>query len=441
MTAVSVAILVAAGRFVPQALPDTPGYLRLVGYPAFLGEPRPPLYGWIVVALDLGGSSHLAVPAFQIVTYLAAVWFLVAQLRRLGLSAAAALSVGAALLIANAFLIDANWVHPELLSITCGLVAVGATIELVHPQARRWAWWLLCASAGVAYVLRPSFLLLVVALPALYAALRAIRGDRLRLTRAVAVLAVAITPFVGVASLRATTVGDFNIVSFGGFAMSGLATLIVSDDTVERVPADIRPFAAQVLAARRAAEESGRMIGIPRNASDERSFYSAALGYFDVLARTHDDGIYKIIAPTRQPNESWVDFNRRLTRFSVAVVRASPGRYAAWIVGGATRVAGRSIVTNLPAALAIVAIIFLWPWRLFVRGDIAVAPRSRLDVPVMAMLAVMWFIGAGMLTIMMSAPSIRYIETSAILVAPLFIYWAVLLAMPGGKPAVSAKRP
>jgi hypothetical protein len=429
MTAVSVAILIAAGRFVPQALPDTPGYLHLAGYPAMLSEPRTPLYGWLVAALDLGGSSHLAVPAFQIATYLAAVWFLVAQLRRLGLSAAAALSVGAALLIANAFLIDANWVHPELLSITCGLVAVGATIELVHPQARRFAWWLVCVSAGVAYVLRPSFLLLVVALPALYVVLRAIRRDPLRLAHAAMILAVSIAPFLGIASLRAATVGDFNIVSFGGFAMSGLATLIVSDDTVARVPPDVRPLAAHVLAARRAGEASGRLIGIPRNASDERSFYSAALGYFDVLARTHDDGIYQIIQPTRQPNESWVDFNRRLTRFDIAVVRASPGRYAAWIVGAATRVAGRSIVTNLPAALAIIAIAFLWPWRLLVRSEVGVPPRTRLDVPVMAVLGIMWFLGAGVLTILMSAPSIRYIETSAILVAPLFIYWAVLLVL------------
>ena len=441
MTAVTVAILIVAGRFTPQDLPDTPGYLHLVGYPAFLAEPRTPLYGWIVAALALGGSRHLAVPAFQIATYVAAVWFLVAQLRRFGLSAAAALSVGAALLIANAFLIDANWVHPELLSVTCGLVAVGATIELAHSQARRWTWWLVCVSAGVAYVLRPSFLLLVIALPALYAALRAIRGDPLRLTRAAAILVISIAPFVGIASLRAATVGDFNVVSFGGFAMSGLATLIVSDDTVARVPADVRPFAAHVLAARRAGEESGRLIGIPHNASDQRSFYSAALGYFDVLARTHDEGIYQVISPTRQPNESWVEFNRRLTRFDVAVVRASPGRYVAWIVGAATRVAGRSIVTNLPVGLAIVAIVLLWPWHLFMRGEVGVAARARLDVPVMAMLAVMWFVGAGVLTIMMSAPSIRYIETSDLLVAPLFIYWAALLALSKGKPAVSAARP
>src|SRR5262245_50847580 len=321
-----------------------------------LAQHRSPLYAWLVATLDLGGAGHAAVPAFQIATYMAAVWLLVAQLRRYGLSGVAALSVGAALLFANALLIDAPWIHPELLSITCALAAVAATIELAHEEPRRWAWPLACAATACAYILRPSFLPLVVALPALYAALRAIRGDPLRLSRAAAILAVAAAPFLGIATLRAATVGDFNIVSFGGFAMSGLATLILSDDTVARLPDDVKPFAAQALAARRAGENAGQFIGIPRNAANERSFYSAALGYFDVLARTHDDMLFDIIINTKRPDENWVEFNRRMMRYSFAVVRASPERYAAWVVGGSARVVGRSFVTNLPCALAIVAI-------------------------------------------------------------------------------------
>ena len=430
MTALSVMILAVAGRFVPQLLPDTAGYLRIVGYPAMLAEQRTPLYGWLVAALDLGGTSHFIVPTFQIATYVAAVWFLVAQLRRYGLSAAAALSVGAALLLANAFLIDANWVHPELLSITCALAAVGGIIELARAQPRRWTWLLVCASTACAYVLRPSFLLLVVALPALYAALRAVRHDPFRPSRVAAIFVISAAPFLGIATLRAATVGDFNIVSFGGFAMSGLTTLILSDEGVARLPDDIKPYGARILSARRAGEDSGRLIGIPRNSTGERSFYSAALSYFDVLARTHDDMIYDIVQPTREPGESWIDFNRRLARFSFAVVRASPERYAAWIVGGATRIVGHSFVTNLPSAIAILAIAIIWPWHLFVRGQIGITPVTRLDYPVMILLAVLWFVGSGILTMLMSSPSLRYIETASVLVAAPLIYCAMLLAAP-----------
>jgi hypothetical protein len=48
----------------------------------------------------------------------------------------------------------------------------------------------------------------------------------------------------------------------------------------------------------------------------------------------------------------------------------------------------------------------------------------------MAVLAILWFLGGGVLTILMSAPSIRYVETASILVAPIFIYWAALLIAP-----------
>jgi len=202
---------------------------------------------------------------------------------------------------------------------------------------------------------------------------------------------------------------------------------MLSDDVVARLPDDLRPYAAQVLAARRAGEDSGRMIGIPLNSSNVRSFHSAALAYFDVLARTYDDMLYLVIQPTQRPNESWVDFNRRLTRFSFAVVRAAPDRYAAWIVGASTRVVGRSIVTNLPAMLALLVVAVLLPWRLFTRRPLGVSPVARLDVPVLAVLAILWFVGGGLLTMLTIAPSTRYIESASVLVAPLLVYWAALL--------------
>src|SRR5262249_16577459 len=160
MTTLGVAALAAIGRFTPQMVPDTPGYLAILPFPDMLAAPRPPLYGWLVAALDLGRGSYTLIPAFNIATYLAAPWFLVAQLLRYGLSSAAALSVGAALVIANALLLDANWVHPELLSISCALAAFAGTVQLAR-DPRPWAWWLVGLAAAFAYVLRPSFLLLI----------------------------------------------------------------------------------------------------------------------------------------------------------------------------------------------------------------------------------------------------------------------------------------
>src|SRR5262249_6558906 len=112
LTVLTVAILALAGRFAPTAIADTPLYLRIVGFPDMLAEPRSPLYGWLVAALDLGGSSHRAVPAFQIAAYLAAVWLLVARLRRYGLSAAAGLGVRPPPLVPHALPVHPRLVHP-----------------------------------------------------------------------------------------------------------------------------------------------------------------------------------------------------------------------------------------------------------------------------------------------------------------------------------------
>ena len=429
MTALSVLILAAAGRLAPEITPDTDGYLQVLNSPALLAQPRAPFYGWLVAALDFGRGSYVVVPAFQIATYVAATWLLVAELRRYGLSQRAVLSVGAALLSANALLLVSNNVHPEFPAITCALLAFAGTVHLTGPQPRWWGWMLVCAGAGCAYFLRPSFLPLVMALPALFLCLRAARGDLLAPGRAAIIALLAALPFAGTASLRAATVGDPNVASLGGYVMSGMAILMLSDDVVARLPNDAKPLATELLNARRAGEESGRFIGVPLNAGNARSYHSAALAYFDVFARTHDD-MLRIAASTHKPGESWVDFNRRLMRFSLAVVYAAPDRYAAWLVGATTRLFGRAVATNLAAVLAILVVALAWPWRLLARKQVGVAPDARLDFPVMILCAIAWLGASGVLTVLIHAPANRFIDTASLLVAAPLIYWAALLLRP-----------
>ncbi len=51
-------------------------------------------------------------------------------------------------------------------------------------------------------------------------------------------------------------VKDFNIVSFGGFQMSGMAALVLDEDIVARLPAEMRPEAASILLAREQGERA-----------------------------------------------------------------------------------------------------------------------------------------------------------------------------------------
>src|SRR5262249_61648697 len=86
-------------------------------------------------------------------------------------------------------------------------------------------------------------------------------------------------------------------------------------------------------------------------------FVSAALGYFDIYARSYDDFVWFEIGSLRAPQESWVAFNRRLTTFSIATITAAPLRWLAWVGGATSRLVGRMIVTNAPMLMAVSALL------------------------------------------------------------------------------------
>jgi hypothetical protein len=276
------------------------------------------------------------------------------------------------------------------------------------------------AAGGAAYLLRPSFLPLIFAFPLVGLLWRMAALQPARPTRAALLVFLLLLPFLSVASLRWTMVRDFNIVSFGGFQMSGLAALALSPEVLPRLSPDVRALAEDVLAARMAAEADGRIIGIPANSSGTRSFASAALGYFDVLARTHDDVLYGIVRPQQRQGEDWVAFNARMQRWSLAVMLATPDRYAAWIVGASSRLVGRALVTNLPCVLGVLALLALIPltWLRRVRpGPAGDGPDRISPVTALSLLAVGWLAATGPLIVLTTFPASRYIDTAGLLLA------------------------
>ncbi len=423
LTGLSLIVLAVAGGFAATLMPDTDGYLNVGSFPAALARTRVPLYGPLIDLVDNGSRTFAIVPALQTVFFIIATWLLVFELRQFGLSGLAVLSVAAALLFSSSLLLTGRTIHPELPAVACALLAFAGTVRLVAPNPPRWAAVLVLFGAGLSYLLRPSFLPLIFVLPVLHASLRALRGERPFTAWTAAVLAAAALPFLAVASLRAATVGDFNIVSYGGYQMSGMATLMLSEPVVARLPEHDRALGARLLAARSAAEESGRAIGVPLNSSNQRSFVSAALAYFDVYARTYDQ-VLPLVQAQRRPGESWVAFNRRMMDFSLAVVRAAPLRYAAWVVGATQRLIGHAVIANLPLMLAVMVMLVAWPWRLLVHRTVRLPPVQPADMPVMVLLATAWFAAAGALAVLVTFPATRYIDTANLMLAPLAIYWA-----------------
>ncbi|MDB5592395.1 hypothetical protein [Enterovirga sp.] len=418
------ALLGVTSGYTPWLSPDTGGYVAAATSPEPWGQARHPLFGWILGWL--GGPHTRGLPLVQVALYLTGGLALLGALRSYGLSVRAAASLGLSLLGSNLVLLWHNAVHPELLSASLMLLALALAVRLAAGAALATAGVALAAALGLAYLLRPTFLPGIVLLPLLYGLLARLHGPGPVLSRALLLLVLCATPFLANAAWRQAKVGDFNIVSFGGFQMSGMAGLMLSPEVVGRLPSDLRPLGQAILDGRTAAEARGDVIATPLNSRGERSFVSAALGYYDLYARTYDSLLYGVIAPL-QGDESWVAWNSRLMRFSVATVRAAPDRYAAWLVGGTARAVGRMVATNVPLvlALALLAPLFAaaaWRRRLPLRPG-----SAALDVPALLCLTVVYTAAAGALMVVTTFPAARYLDTAGLLLPALPIYAALSL--------------
>jgi hypothetical protein len=198
---------------------------------------------------------------------------------------------------------------------------------------------------------------------------------------------------------------------------------MLTPEIIARLPERVRPTAQELLAARAAGENEGAVPRTPPNSSGQRSFTSAAFGYFDIYARGYDD-LLGLIAKTRHPDENWVAFNARLTKFSLATVAATPQQWIAWVGGAASRLVGRAVVANAPMLAALLLLLIGAVWMFLRRGDIGTACD---DIGLVSTAALGWFVCTGSLTVLLTFPATRYIDTAAMLLPAIPLSLAIAM--------------
>ena len=416
LCAAAVILLIALwlmGGLSGAAAPDTASYFTPLKAESPWGEMRHPLYG--VLASWAGGDAsepgHVIV--IQEILHAAAALALYAGARAGGIGSIGALCLALAALFSQAGLFQLRLLLPEAPAITALILAFAGVLAAANAAfAYRVLVLPIALATTLAYLLRPSFLPAIFVVPALWYALARRHGQGRRAVRTGLLFCLIAAPFLIQSAYRWQTVGDFNIVSFGGFAMSAPAGFMLSPEIVADLPEKVRPTAQAILAAREAAETAGRVARTPLNSTGERSFVSAALGYFDIYARAHDDLLWGVIVKQRTPGESWVAFNQRLASFSVAAFRAAPLRWAAWVAGATSRLVGRMIVTNAPMLVALAVLLIAALPAFAMRAPLG---SSAADLPVVCILALAWLAATGPLAVLVTIPATRYIDTSAVL--------------------------
>jgi hypothetical protein len=404
---------------------DTASYLVAAAAEEPFAQQRSPLYGWLVGPLLAHPAAANLLPAIQALGMALAALLLVRAVRRLGLSDAAALAVGATLAASNLFWLWVNAALPEVPAHACLIVALACVIEIAAGRAVAWRLVLVAVATALAGALRPSLLPAAVLLPLLLLLLPHTLSRRRAMALALLLLAAGVVLPGTLSALRSVRYGSPAPVSFGGFQMSGMAALMLTPDVAARLPPAQRPTATAIIAARNALVAAGRIADLPLNSTGHHSFVTTALFYFDILARMHDTLLWDGVMAQRRPDETWPQFDRRMGDLALAVIRAAPVDYAAWVIGATARLVGHALVLNPAFVLPFAALLLLRAVRPARRGDTARDLRGLIA------LNAVYVVVTGVPVTLATFPASRYVDSCALLLGalPIYLLLAPLLAV------------
>lgn len=238
MALLSLILHLGTGRFVAQSQPDSESYLsfdwssvdtifrgiRTPGYPIFLK-----------LVVSFFGVAFI--PFAHWLAMVASVYVWYRGLRQTGFQAYWAFWASAPLLFSSATWELGQSIASDSLGMVLCIAGCGFFLSAISNTARWWNWVLLGAVTLAAILVRPAYLFLLPLWPILAAwvtffVLRASREKRIH--RIIFAGLASLVPFLGYCSLRAGLVGEFGLVSFGGYNLIGITgQFITYDDLVE----------------------------------------------------------------------------------------------------------------------------------------------------------------------------------------------------------------
>ena len=334
--------------------------------------------------------------------------------------------------------------QPDFLAAGFGLAAVSCLILVVVRPRNLAAWTGLGVCTLLAYQFRPAVQFLVLLLPLFAGWFLWLRegpslGRVLRLTATTAV--VTLGPFLLFCALRAATVGNFGVVSFGGSNVASCVINFLDRELVDELPIEQRQLAKKIHKQRRIRgwkpmridsdpivhfqQGSDNLFRIARNVAKEESRKAERRGEIE----------------PRDPEISInVDLDRRLTELAVEIIRLRPALYLFW-VRSAFKYGMRQLFDYVwivgPLVLLLLSVPIAWirrgaPSR---RGE---GPQSEFsgsraaDLTMLATLALAYYFGYLLLVSCTYFPFDRYFVSLTLflpsaIVACLFVVWRRIL--------------
>jgi hypothetical protein len=306
-------------------------------------------YPLLLRAVRIVSPDYALLPWVHLGLHLLACWLLDGGLRKFGASAWQAAAASAAFLATIVSHPGAGYV---LTDFPTRAVAVGAIALLLRIAAepRRMAHWIgLTVVLALCYHLRPAYLFMIPLVPLAGIALMRIyhgrEGQPYRLkTGAVALVGIAVLPFLAYCTLRMALVGHFGLVSFGGLNIVGVAAEMLDERVIETsVPSHLRGLAREIVARREAR-------GVPSAITPS----GIDIHQWD---KNYNQSVWQIAYPAavERTGADHIRINRELNDLSRAVLRARLALYLRFLAAnyreGVGRLLGRDAVLEVCAAL------------------------------------------------------------------------------------------
>ena len=344
--------LQATGRFQPQVVNDTAGYVAFPWHDwnDALGYYRTPGFPALLQAVGWIAPDWRALPPASYVLYCTAVMVFFAGGCRLTGRAAVMCAAASVLLYSRILHGYLGTIATDVPAAAAGIAVCGLVLWRLSGGGY-WVVLVLALAITAGWMLRPAYLFLVPLPAALAWTLHNARSDAAisrRWASGGSMLLVGVAPLLAYAALRWSVVGEFGVVSFGGYNLVGISGQFLMPEDVERLDDELQPVAQSALARR--SDSAAPMTEF----DDEPKLH-----YLRVENR-YDPTIWYEFEPAarQQAGEDYEQINRLLRNMGTASLKLHPRDYVIWLAK-ATRQAAKKVLWDFadnPVSLALLLV-------------------------------------------------------------------------------------
>lgn len=263
-----------------------------------------------------------------------------------------ALAASSCLLYSPMLLEYSSALTPDLLAHSLSVAAIGAWLVVINRGHSSLDFVLMTSLTFLAYQSKPAYLFLLVFVPigGLIARWWLHRSSRDWWSVAARLAVGAWGPFLLYCAARWLIVGQFGLVSFGGYNLVGITGQLLRSDEVAGLSDEVRPFAERLVAERS-----------KREGWDNSISYTSIELQFNTMVWS----LAVPIANDLTSNDS-IATNRLLTRFSGEVIRNDPKTYMRWLVIAIKHAFTETVTItsrNIGFLFAVAGLILIHFWR------------------------------------------------------------------------------